>query len=112
MGNKKPTIMQWGKLYNLALEIKKKEPWNYLWDIDLVAVKLPGRDEPVYVSTMGRNGACFGIGVYPDNKAYYAFDEMAAASDEDRISNPMSYQNCIMCYYGERDELSPEESFL
>ena len=39
--NDKPTIEQWKELYDAAVNIRHITPWDYLWDIDLVVIKLP-----------------------------------------------------------------------
>lgn len=41
---KEATLDQWRALYNITGKIKELEPWNYLWDTDLIVLKLP--DEP------------------------------------------------------------------
>ncbi len=68
-------------------------PNLFRWSNDLFTLILPGRAEPVFVSAIGRNGECYGIGVYPGYRALRG------------PSNPLSNQNCRMCYFGDRDEL-------
>jgi len=58
------SIEQWNKLYEVTINIKKLEPWNYLWDIDIITIILPEYEEPFYCSVMGKNGQCFAISVY------------------------------------------------
>ena len=48
--NDKPTIEQWKELYDAAISIRQIAPWDYLWDMNLVVIRLPGREEPVYCS--------------------------------------------------------------
>ena len=70
---------------------------------------LPGREEPVYCSMIGRGGECYGIGVYPGYESINGFYRLAEAT-EDKFSFLLGFeQNCFMCYFGDREELSPKE---
>ncbi len=104
-----PSMEQWGKLYEVAVTIKNQAPWDTMWDTDLVTIMLPGRNEPIYISVMGRNGECYGIGVYPGYHSIRGFYRIMESSEEDLQANPLVFQNCLMCYYGNRDELAPKE---
>jgi hypothetical protein len=107
--NTAPSMEQWAKLYEVATTIKHVAPWNTMWDTDLVTIMLPGKNEPICISVMGRNGECYGIGVYPGYRSIAGFYRLLESSEEDLQMNPLSFQNCLMCYYGNRDELAPEE---
>jgi len=100
--NTAPSMEQWAKLYEVATTIKHQAPWNTLWDTDLVTIMLPGQNEPVFISVMGRNGECYGIGVYPGYRGITGFYRLLDSSEEDLQINPLSFQNCLMCYYGDR----------
>ena len=104
-----PSLEQWGKLYEVASVIKRQQPWLKLWDTDLFTLILPGQQEPVFVSAMGRNGECYGIGVYPGYHALLGLYRLMDASGDEGLSNPLAYQNCLMCYFGDRDELLPKD---
>lgn len=56
---KEASIEQWNELYDVTINIKKLEPWNYLWDMDIITIILPGYEEPFYCSVMGRGGQCY-----------------------------------------------------
>jgi hypothetical protein len=107
--NTPPSMEQWAKLYEVAATIKNEAPWNTMWDTDLVTIMLPGKNEPICISVMGRNGECYGIGVYPGYRSIAGFYRLLESSEEDLQMNPLSFQNCLMCYYGNRDELAPKE---
>lgn len=100
---------QWRRLYEVAAELKRAEPWSVLWDADIVTIQLPDQEEPVFCSVMGQGGACFGIGVYP---GYDAFSRLHRLMSEDRKS-PSGMdafeQKCLMCYYGDREEIEPRD---
>ncbi len=107
--SKQPTMEQWKALYEVASVIKIIKPWESLWDMDLITIQPRNINEPVFVSAMGRIGECFGIGVYPGYDSINSLFDLADANMEEMVANPMYYQNCLMCYYGSRDELSPKE---
>jgi len=104
-----PSIEQWKELYEVARIIRKLEPWKLLWDMDLITIMLPGREEPVYCSVMGRGGECIAIGVYPGFESVDTFYRMAEA-----VNSSMSYlvgleQDCLMCFFGDREEVTKQD---
>ena len=107
--NTAPTMEQWAKLYEIAIKIKALAPWDTVWDTDLITIMLPGQKEPVFISAMGRNGECYGIGVYLGYAGLLGFHRLLNSSEEESLTTPLAFQHCIMCYYGNRDELSPKE---
>ena len=106
---KTPSIEQWSKLYEVAGVIKTMAPWETLWDTDLITIVLPGREEPVYCSVMGRNGDCFGIGVYPGYESIRGYYRLLEAKKGEPSFILVSYQNCLMCYFGDREEIAPQD---
>jgi hypothetical protein len=95
------------KLYALMGRVKELKPWEKLWDSEFVLIEFPGREEPVLCSVMGRDGQCFGIGVYPGFDSIFALTRMAGEEGYPFVS--LGYQNWILCQLGARNELFPEE---
>lgn len=50
---KEASLEQWKELYEVTLNLKALEPWNYFGSEDLVAIALQGEEEPVFMSIMG-----------------------------------------------------------
>jgi hypothetical protein len=75
--------------------------------MDLVYIELPGMKEPVFCSVMGRNGECYGIGVYPGWRSLSGLLRMAESGDSS--FHVLSYLDCLSCYFGNREELLPDE---
>ena len=98
---KEASLDLWHELYDVTLNLRALEPWNYFWDSDIVAIELAEGEEPVFCSIMGRGGVCCGISVYEGFRGLEDFD-MLAASDKDGFSPEyaMSDQNCLTCYLG------------
>ena len=104
--NDKPAIEQWKELYDAAINIRQITPWDYLWDMDLIVIRLPGHEEPVYCSVMGRNGECYAIGVYPGFKAVDSFYRMAESAPDNMTAYIAAIeQESLMCYFGNREEV-------
>ena len=109
IGQSEPTLAQWAELYEAARSIRQLAPWQYLWDSNLVTLMLPGREEPVYCSVMGRNGECYAVGVYPGYESIMEYHRMARAPHDELSFISVFDQNCLTCYFGDREEVSPKE---
>ncbi|MDR2707338.1 MAG: SEC-C domain-containing protein [Nitrososphaerota archaeon] len=104
-----PTHDQWSQLYEVAKNIKLLAPWTFLRETDLITIMLPWQKEPVYCSVIGGGGECFGVGIYPGYESINGFYRMLNTS-EDKFNEMLGFeQTCLMCYYGDSDELSPQD---
>jgi len=105
---KEANLEQWKLLYDVAIKLKTLKPWNHLWDIDLTEIVLPEYEESFYCSVMGKAGDCIAIGSYAGvdaiNGFYYIIDNPKIS-----LTQYIRYQNNLMCYFGNRDELSSKE---
>ena len=102
-----PTHEQWAALYKIAMEIRKLSPWKTLWDSDLITIRLPGYDEPFYCSTLGKNGDCYAIAVYPGYQAFVSYERLAGARGARAELIAGCEQICLICNFGNREEVSP-----
>ena len=102
------TLEQWKELYDLAIEITKLKPWNSYWDMDLIAVETKKNEEPNFVSIMGKSGTCTGISVYRGMEGYSDFCQICNDDYNVPATFVMSDQNCITCYWGNRDEVDDD----
>ena len=105
---KEASLEQWEQLYEVAIRLKALKPWLYLWDTDLVTIFLPDQEEPFFCSIMGRAGNCMAIATYPGYDAVEGFHYMA---NNPKIppAQVIRYQNNLMLYLGDRDELTKSE---
>lgn len=105
---KDATLQDWKELYEVAIMLKRLKPWEYLWDMDIITLFLPGVYEPFYFSIMGRIGECYSIGVYEGFNDFAGF--MRILENKDVPDHQMfRYQNNLMCYFGDREELTKSE---
>jgi len=105
---KEANLEQWRLLYEIAIRFKMLKPWKQLWDMDLTRIELPEYQEPFFCSVMGKGGECYAIGTYVGFDAINGFYFIA---DNEQISSTqyIRYQNNLMCYFGDRGELTSKE---
>lgn len=103
-----PTLKQWEALYEVGGNLKKLAPWRALADTDILVLQLPGQSEPVYCSVMGQGDMSYGIAVYPGNEA---LARLYRIIDHDAHSQEllMLEQNCLVCNFGDREEVEAED---
>ena len=64
MKEKTPLMKEWRRLYDVAVEFKKLECWDWMYDDDLFGVQNPDDGEIGYCCIMGNFREMFGIAVY------------------------------------------------
>lgn len=100
---------QWQRLYEVASRLKSMELWRILWDTDIVTLQLPNREDLVFCSVMGRSGACYGIGVYPGSDSFSRLQRLMSSDGKNPAGMDTFEQKCLMCYYGDREELDSRD---
>lgn len=100
---------KWHELYELALELKKRQPWQILSDADVLAFEMDAPSEFVYVSTMGHFEESYGIAAYFGRDGLQSLDMMMNSmyyrvSSDQIISN----MNCTVCQFASRQDVSKE----
>jgi hypothetical protein len=68
-----PTTDEWKRLYELAAELKKLAPWQWMDETEIFGVENPDTREIGFVSTMGMAGEHLSIGVYLSAEGLYGF---------------------------------------
>lgn len=68
------TIEKWKKLYEVTTRIKELKPWELLWDVDIIGIRV-GQDpeNTVFYSILGKGGDCYGISIYENYDAFNSF---------------------------------------
>ena len=105
-------LPEFKKLYELTYKISKLEPWEWLYDIDLFAIQPDGYLEPFFVSIMGHEGNCYGIGVYYGLEGYADFDALAQEESGLPVSYLMSDIDCFTCYFAKEEELDDDSLWM
>ncbi|SKA96650.1 hypothetical protein SAMN05443428_1226 [Caloramator quimbayensis] len=102
------TLEEWRELYEAAIKIKEMKPWEKLWDMDLITIMPDKESEPTICSIMGKGGNFCGIGAYIGLEAIHNFF-LLSQSEEMPPNQSVRYQKCILCNYGNREELTQDE---
>lgn len=101
---------QWRDLYDTAGRLKEYKPWEVFYDTDLLCIQPEHLSQPVFVSIMGKAGQTFGVALYEGLDGLADFD-MIASNGQDSL--PLDYvmfeQNSLCCYWGDREEVPPEQ---
>lgn len=104
-----PSLEQWSALYEVGINLKKLAPWRMLRDRDILALKLPGYEEDIYCSVMGNGGQNYAIGIYPGKMAFWRLSRVMESDPDDLPVLYMADQHCLMCNFGDREELEPQD---
>ena len=102
------TMEEWKRLYEVATRIRELQPWELLWDMDIIGIRVGNEPEnTVFYSILGRGGDCYGIVAY---EGYDAFNSFLMLTMQEHLNLSVEYamfnQNNLTCYWGNRDELS------
>ncbi|WP_026526390.1 DUF7309 domain-containing protein [Butyrivibrio sp. VCD2006] len=106
------TLEEWKQLYELAAEFKKKKPWTYLMNSDVVEVRF---DEEVFGDfiILGNGGMEYGFSLYLGDEGYKQMRKMVL-TDHYKLddSHLMLDQNSINMWLDNKDEVPPEQEEL
>ena len=89
MSEKNPTLDQWRQLYDLAAQIKKIAPWEWMTEIDLFGVQDPETDSTGFVCVMGMRGEHFAVAFYPDARSLHDFRDLHYNQPADSVDRLM-----------------------
>lgn len=101
-----PTDKQLKELYQEAIRFKEVQPWKWLYDADIICVENPKDKTMGYCSIMGKGGEHFALGVYLGHEGLYGFYKMMENENELPEHQLLHLQNCIMCSFEDRNQLT------
>jgi len=78
-----PTLDEWRRLYQAALELKKRAPWEWMYEDEIFGVRNPESSEIGYVSIMGANGEHLALAVYLGSEGLDGFWLMESGEASD-----------------------------
>jgi len=81
-----PTLDEWRRLYEAAIELKALAPWEWMWEDEVFGVRNPETGEAGYVSIMGANGEHLALALYLGSEGLDGFWRME--NDEDEVEDP------------------------
>lgn len=108
---KEATTEEWKRLYEAATRIRELKPWEDLWDLDIIGIRVGEEPEnTVFYSILGKGGDCYGITVY---EGYDAFNSFMMLTMQESLNLSVEYamfnQKNLTCYWGNREELSAKQ---
>ena len=71
-----PTVEQLQELYEAAAVFKREQPWEFLFDSDIICVENPKDKMVGYCSVMGMGGEHYALGVYLGENGFSKFCQL------------------------------------
>ena len=105
MGDSSPSLQDWQKLYEAAMEFKKITSWNWMWDSDIFGVQNPANDEIGYCCIMGRMGEHFALAVYLGTEGLDGYLKIQLGEIPPDDFDVLHLQKCLMASFEDRDFL-------
>lgn len=100
-----PTGNQWQDLFQLAEQIRRRQPWQkYPEELIFTFVK-ENRNEPFYITIHGFEEDVLGISVYPGKEDIKRYLNILAEGDEVSMQTIIANQSCVSALFGEKEML-------
>lgn len=109
MNDKPPTIQEWKDLYEAAIEFKKIECWDWMWDTDIFGVQNPVTGETGYCCVMGGAGEHFALAVYQGSEGLNGYLSLQSGENYPSLEDILSLQKLLMASFEDRDLLQKED---
>lgn len=71
-----PSLEEWKRLYEAAIQFRELAPWNWLFEDQMFAVVNPEDGEVGYCSVMGASGEFLAMAVYPGEEGLLSYERM------------------------------------
>ena len=109
MKEKTPSMEEWKRLYDVAVEFKKLECWGWMYDDDLFGVQNPEDGEIGYCCIMGNFGEMFAIAVYSGEEGLEGYLKIQSGEISKADPDALHYQECLMASFEDRAYLQKED---
>ena len=104
----------WSRIYSAASVISEMQPWEWMDEVDIFGIRIPGTDRIYFISVMGALGEAKAIAAYTGTRALGMFWELR---DERRFYPPSSMAAAtrvlsiphLQLEFLEEEEMEPEE---
>lgn len=109
MSDKPPSIQEWKELYDVAIEFKKIECWDWMWDSDIFGVQDPESGEIGYCYVMGRLGEHFGLGVSLGTEGLEGYLKIQSGEISPATIDALHSQKCLTASFKDRRFLQKQD---
>ena len=109
MNDKPPSIQEWRDLYYAAIEFKKIECWNWMWDSDIFGVQNPVTGEIGYCCVMGGAGEHFALAVYQGSEGLNGYLTLQSEKNYPSLEDMLNLQKLLMASFEDRKFLQKED---
>ncbi len=110
MAKNSPSMEEWRKLYDAAIEFKKAQCWNWMSESDIFGVKDPETGVIAYCSIMGNMGKFFALAAHLGAEGLKNILDMVTSEDDYFDDPEIGFnQKCLMVSFEDRDMLSRED---
>jgi len=104
-----PSISDWKKLYDAAVEFKKMACWEWMLDSDLFGVQDPVSGEIGYCCVMGYLGEFMALAVYLGKEGLDAYMKITNGEIIEGDMQAHTVQKCLMASFEDREFLTNED---
>ncbi|MBD2103709.1 DUF6930 domain-containing protein [Leptolyngbya sp. FACHB-261] len=95
-------------LFNLAEQLWRRAPWEFLWDHEVISVEIQSWDtEPLYATVMGRLGMERGVIFYRSRDSLLRFRQQIVDQEDDDHDTEAVFlsQDCLFLLFDQVDEV-------
>lgn len=100
------------QLYSLVKKLYQANFWEDYWDNDIIGIQLPNREDPIFISILGKAEQNVGILIYRNLEELSYFFETSKRAESREFSSVMEMlqtQKCISLKFEDRQEIPKEE---
>jgi len=109
MAEADPTIEEWERLYNAAMNFKQEDCWNYMLEHDIFGIQNPETGEIGYCCVMGGNGEHFALAVYKGTEGLAVLVNLLNGEANATGIGALQMQNCLMASFEDRKLLNKKD---
>lgn len=102
-----PTGNQWQDLFQLAEQLRRRQPWQKYPEELIFTFEKEGRNEPFYITIHGFEEDVLGISVYRGKEDIKKYLNILFEGDEVTMQTIIANQSCVSALFGEKDMLGP-----
>lgn len=100
---------QWNEFYRVAEIMKATAPWKYVYSDCIFTIMLGEPESVFFCSVLGAEGDCYGVAVYEGERGLYDLSRLLSEDSVESTNYIMGDHNCLTLYWGDRDEVPPEQ---